>query len=111
MHTMTRRGTQAHHAAAVVALVALLAGCSGSSTPEATRTPSTAAATAPATATTGQQPALAYVHLPAGYRATLWASGLNTPRFMTFGPDGALFVAERGGSIVALRDPGRSGRA
>jgi len=111
MHTMTRRGTQAHHAAAMVALVALLAGCSGSSTPEATRTPSTAAATAPATATTGQQPALAYVHLLAGYRATLWASGLNTPRFMTFGPEGALFVTERGGSIVALRDPGRTGRA
>jgi glucose/arabinose dehydrogenase len=119
MHVMTRRGAQAHHAPAVprgvpavVALVALLAGCSSSSAPVASRPQSTAAATAAtATATTGQQPALAYVHLPAGFRATLWASGLSTPRFMTFGPDGALFVAERGGSIVALRDPARTGRA
>src|SRR5258705_617836 len=76
MHSMTRRGTQARHAPAVlmlVVLVALLAGCSGSSAPPASHSPSTAAATATATATTGLQPALAYVHLPAGYRATLLA--------------------------------------
>jgi glucose/arabinose dehydrogenase len=34
------------------------------------------------------------------------------PRFMTFGPDGTLFVAERGtNSIVALLDPHHTGRA
>jgi glucose/arabinose dehydrogenase len=50
--------------------------------------------------------------LPADFRADVFASGLDAPRFMTVGPDGALLVTERGsGNIVALRDPNHSGIA
>jgi glucose/arabinose dehydrogenase len=50
--------------------------------------------------------------LPAGFRADVFASGLDAPRFMTVGPDGALLVTERGsGNIVALRDPNGTGKA
>src|SRR5579859_5661980 len=45
---------------------------------------------------------VAGLHLPAGFHISIFEAGLNTPRFMTFGPDGTLFVAERGtNSIVA----------
>lgn len=58
------------------------------------------------------KPGIAHLHLPPGFQAKAFFSGLNGPRFMTFGPDGMLFVAERGtGSIVALSDPTQSGRA
>jgi glucose/arabinose dehydrogenase len=50
--------------------------------------------------------------LPAGFRADVFASGLNAPRLMTLGPDGALLVSERGsGDIVALGDPDHTGKA
>jgi glucose/arabinose dehydrogenase len=50
--------------------------------------------------------------LPPGFTATVFASGLDNPRFMTLGPDGTLFVAERGRSrIVALPDGNGDGRA
>jgi glucose/arabinose dehydrogenase len=52
------------------------------------------------------------LHLPPGFSATVFAQGLSAPRFITFSPDGTLFVAERGtGSIVALPDPTHSGKA
>jgi glucose/arabinose dehydrogenase len=93
---------------AVLCLLTVLAGCASTST---TKPPPTATVAASSTAGS-QQPALTYLHLPNGFRATLYASGLNTPRFITFGPDGSLFVANRnGGSIVALRDPDHTGRA
>jgi glucose/arabinose dehydrogenase len=54
----------------------------------------------------------AHLTLPSGFRADVFASGLSAPRFMTLGPDGALLVAERGSNqIVALRDPGKTGKA
>ncbi|HLZ63428.1 MAG TPA: PQQ-dependent sugar dehydrogenase [Ktedonosporobacter sp.] len=57
-------------------------------------------------------PAVAYLHLPTGFQSNIFYSGLSSPRFITFGPDGTLFVAERGtGSIVALSDPGHTGKA
>lgn len=50
--------------------------------------------------------------LPAGFRADIFASDLASPRFITFSPDGTLFVAERGAkSIIALPDPQQSGKA
>jgi glucose/arabinose dehydrogenase len=43
--------------------------------------------------------------LPEGFRAGVFASGLNGPRFMAVSPDGVLFVAERGADrVVALPD-------
>lgn len=51
----------------------------------------------------GGQAATAGLHLPPGFHATIFASGLNGPRFIAFAPDGVLYVAERGtGSIVAF---------
>ncbi len=45
------------------------------------------------------------VEVPPGFRVEVFASGLQGPRFIHFGPDGALYVAERGADrIVALAD-------
>jgi glucose/arabinose dehydrogenase len=52
------------------------------------------------------------LHLPAGFQADVFYAGLGAPRFITFSPDGTLFVAERGkNSIVALPDPQHTGQA
>ena len=60
----------------------------------------------------GGNPGLTSVHLPPGFRATLFATGLGVPRFDAVGPDGTLYVAEQGaGRVVALPDPGHTGKA
>lgn len=60
----------------------------------------------------GGDPAVAHLQLPPGFSVTLYASGLNGPRFFAFGPDGTIFVAERNtGSIVAFGAPDSSGKA
>ncbi|HET8845169.1 MAG TPA: PQQ-dependent sugar dehydrogenase [Ktedonobacteraceae bacterium] len=54
----------------------------------------------------------ANLQLPAGFQMSIFASGLNAPRFMAIGPDGTLFVANRGANtIVALPDPQHTGKA
>ena len=94
---------------AVLAVLAVLAGCASSSAPKGSATKTATATTSPSPEPL--QPALSNVTVPAGF-ATLFASGLDMPRFMAFGPDGSLFIANRdAGSIVALRDPGHTGRA
>lgn len=51
-------------------------------------------------------PGMQGVHVPSGFHLSLFATGLNRPRFITFAPDGSLLVAVRGsGEIVALSDP------
>jgi len=43
--------------------------------------------------------------VPAGFAAAVFAEGLSGPRFITFGPDGRLYVAESGRDrVVALAD-------
>jgi glucose/arabinose dehydrogenase len=60
----------------------------------------------------GGNPDVANVHLPPGFQANVFYSGLSSPRFIAFSPDGTLFVAERGaGHIVALPDPDHTGKA
>ena len=50
--------------------------------------------------------------LPAGHSATVFAEGLNNPRFMAVSPDGVVFVAERGADrVVALPDEDEDGSA
>ena len=50
--------------------------------------------------------------VPAGFRAGVFASGLDAPRFMAVAPDGTLLVAERGRDrIVALPDANGDGVA
>ena len=57
-------------------------------------------------------PSLSSLHLPPGFRVTVFAQGLRGPRLLTFSPSGTLLVAERGaGRIVALPDPNHSGKA
>jgi glucose/arabinose dehydrogenase len=54
----------------------------------------------------------AELNLPDGYDANVFAEGLRGPRFMATGPDGTLFVAERGADrVVALPDADSDGRA
>lgn len=50
--------------------------------------------------------------LPRGYGSTVFASGLDNPRFMATAPDGTLLVAERGADrVVALPDRDGDGRS
>jgi glucose/arabinose dehydrogenase len=44
----------------------------------------------------------AALHLPAGYHATVYASGLDHPTALSFGPNGRLYVSEDIGSIVSV---------
>lgn len=43
------------------------------------------------------------LHVPHGYVATAYASGLDHPTAMSFGPDGRLYVSEDGGTVVSVR--------
>jgi len=50
--------------------------------------------------------------VPSGFRIEVFAESLSGPRFIAFGPDGRLYVAERGaGRIVILVDSDQDGRA
>ena len=52
------------------------------------------------------------LQLPPGFQANVFAQGLNGPRFMALGPDGTIYVADRGnGRIVALPDADQDGVA
>lgn len=55
---------------------------------------------------------LAEIKLPAGFEINTFAQGLQGPRFITFGPDGDLYVAERGADrIIRLPDADQDGQA
>ena len=50
--------------------------------------------------------------VPDGFGTSVFAAGLSAPRMMTVGPDGEVYVAERGaGRIVRLPDRDRNGVA
>jgi glucose/arabinose dehydrogenase len=60
----------------------------------------------------GGSAAATVLHLPPGFTASVYASGLHAPRFMAFGPDGALYVAASGsGDVVRLSDVPSGGQA
>jgi glucose/arabinose dehydrogenase len=44
----------------------------------------------------------AALHVPAGYHASVYATGLAHPTAMSFGPDRRLYVAEDGGAVVSV---------
>jgi glucose/arabinose dehydrogenase len=50
-------------------------------------------------------PPMETIHLPPGFGISIFTGVLNGPRMMTLGPDGELYVAERGGGrVVRLAD-------
>jgi len=50
------------------------------------------------------------IALPPGFAITVFAQGLDSPRMMTLGPDGQIYVAERGaGRILRLPDRNADG--
>ncbi len=54
----------------------------------------------------------AQVDVPEGFEVGIFADGLDGPRFMQFGPDGKLYVAERGANrIISLEDKDGDGRS
>jgi glucose/arabinose dehydrogenase len=80
--------------------------------PPATTAPAMDAATAasgaaavPGVASTRVVPPQETINLPPGFGISVFSSGLRDPRMMALGPDGTLYVAERGtGRIVRLPD-------
>src|SRR3990172_4424185 len=69
----------------------LLAGCGSSATPP--------------------EKAAAREGLPAGFELSVYAEGLDRARFMSFGPDGTLYVGTNSDKVYALPDKNRDGRA
>jgi glucose/arabinose dehydrogenase len=58
------------------------------------------------------QAEIAEIELPPGFEMNVYAQGLDSPRFLTFDPQGALYVAERGaGRILRLPDLDQDGVA
>jgi glucose/arabinose dehydrogenase len=52
------------------------------------------------------------ISLPPGFAIGVYAQGLNGPRMMAIGPDGALYVADRGANrVVRLVDANHDGQA
>ncbi|MBI4466213.1 MAG: sorbosone dehydrogenase family protein [Acidobacteria bacterium] len=49
--------------------------------------------------------------LPPGFELAVFAEGLERPRFMSFGPDGTLYVGSNRDRVYALPDRNRDGRA
>jgi glucose/arabinose dehydrogenase len=55
---------------------------------------------------------VAEVTVPPGFAVNVFAEGLSSPRFLQMGPDGAMYVADRGnGRIVRLPDDDQDGVA
>jgi glucose/arabinose dehydrogenase len=50
------------------------------------------------------------IHVPAGYRASVYATGLHHPTAMSFGPDKRLYVAQDTGEIVSVARGSRAPR-
>lgn len=88
----------------LLAMAIFLAGCASSGTPQAP-TPTQAPGGAAQTPGTSSIPG---IKLPPGFQISVYARGLNIPRFMTIGPNGTLLVAERGANSVIALPPGSS---
>src|SRR5947209_7110135 len=63
-----------------------------------------------ATPAHGAPGTLPNLQLPPNFQADLYVSGLNVPRFVSFSPDGVLYVADMGsGKVAALPDRNHDG--
>jgi glucose/arabinose dehydrogenase len=84
---------------------------SPTSTPAPTITPTPAATTSDTVPTADETRVVTpaeTIDLPPGFGISVYASGLNGPRMMAVGPDGTLYVAERGADRI-IRLPDRDG--
>jgi glucose/arabinose dehydrogenase len=98
----------------------LLSSCAGPSTPTTTAQPSSKPSGQPtqtqepsrtgpqSTATVYATSSIPGLTLPPGFQMSVYASGLNVPRFITIGPKGVLLVAERGANRVIALPAGSS---
>ncbi|MCB0215899.1 MAG: PQQ-dependent sugar dehydrogenase [Chloroflexi bacterium] len=79
---------------------------------ETARPTATATQGSPAPVVPPPDAASARLQVPEGFALRIYASGLQEPRLMTIGPDGALYVAaRRGAAILRLADADRDGLA
>jgi glucose/arabinose dehydrogenase len=53
---------------------------------------------------------LDHLELASGFKISIFAEGLDSPRQMAEGENGTIFVAERGGQILALIDSDKNGQ-
>ena len=51
------------------------------------------------------------VKLPAGFHISTFAEGIRGPRSLTISPSGTIFVGSMGGSVYAMRDENKDGKA
>ncbi len=111
----TTAPTRAATAAATTAAPATQARPTGAPTGATTSVPPAATATQPTASKPVVPPPDAVsqrLRVPDGFAVRLFASRLNQPRLMTIGPDGVLYVAERGaGAIIRLPDADGDGLA
>jgi glucose/arabinose dehydrogenase len=88
---------------------------SATPTPVPTAAPTVTASPSPVAIATVVQSVVSPDHpltLPAGFGIGVFARGLRDPRMMAIGPDGLLYVAERGaGRVVRLPDANLDGQA
>ncbi|HWQ16077.1 MAG TPA: PQQ-dependent sugar dehydrogenase [Roseiflexaceae bacterium] len=96
---------------ATLAALLLVSACG--SLPGAASPPSpTPAATRVPPRLPPEDAASARLAVPPGFAVRIFAAGLDNPRLMTVGPDGQLYVAERGaGAVVRLPDEDGDGLA
>jgi glucose/arabinose dehydrogenase len=100
----------------LVALMFFVSGCasptgsSPSQSPTAKPTSTLRSTATPVPTATPNLPASSIpgIQLPPGFQISVYARGLNTPRFITIGPNGVLLVANRGSNSVVALIPGAS---
>jgi glucose/arabinose dehydrogenase len=83
--------------------------------PDSTAVPTNTASPSPVATATVVQSVISPDHpitLPAGFGIGVFTRGLSDPRMMAIGPDGMLYVAERGaGRVIRLPDANLDGQA
>ncbi|MGH7876372.1 MAG: PQQ-dependent sugar dehydrogenase, partial [Candidatus Dormibacteraceae bacterium] len=94
--------------AALASALLLVAGC-GPARPSAQRSPTPLPSISPSSSPSPSPsptplllPNAPNIHVPAGFRAQIYASDLAQPTAIAVGPDGRLYVAEQSGNVVAV---------
>src|SRR5215813_1057565 len=76
-------------------LITFLSACASSNAPQSSSSESSSSS-------------IANIHLPSGFRISVYAQGLKSPRFMAIGPKGVLLVANRAGNSIVAYPAGTS---